>query len=315
MNTTNNAEFGTAETNRRNELKGYLLGVIGVAIFSATLPVTKLAVGTEAEPLMSAQFVAFARAAIAGTLSLLWLAWVRPAMPKGNDWVLLVVTACGVVFGFPLLTSNAMRYVDGTHASVVLGLMPLATAVCGAIVYRRRPPVSFWLASIAGCALVIGFTLWRGHDTTAANSVGLTFADFLLLGAVILGAIGYTSGAALASRHRSETVISWALVISLPLTTIGAWQTAPTNDMPLVSWVALGYVALFSMWIGFFAWYRGLVLGGVMGVSQVQSLQPFMGILVSIPLLNEQWSWVTISFAMAVVVTVYVAKNRLASQQ
>ena len=118
-----------------------------------------------------------------------------------------------------------------------------------------------------------------------------------------------------ASASGPRASLTLNLTKDKPLLSRLAWQTAPANDMPLVSWVALGYVALFSMWIGFFAWYRGLVLGGVMGVSQVQSLQPFMGILVSIPLLNEQWSWVTISFAMAVVVTVYVAKNRLASQQ
>jgi drug/metabolite transporter (DMT)-like permease len=298
---------------RQKELKGYFLGFLGVAIFSATLPVTKLAVGTDASPLMSGYFVAFARAAIAGTLSLLWLLWVRPASPKGSDWLLLAVTACGVVFGFPLLTSHAMRYVDGTHASVVLGLMPLATAICGALVYRRRPPSTFWLASIAGCGLVMTFTIWRGQGEPGANAMGLSFADVMLLGAVVLGAIGYTSGAALATRHRSETVISWALVISLPLTTIGAWHSAPSAPMPPVAWFALGYVALFSMWIGFFAWYRGLVLGGVMGVSQVQSLQPFLGILVSIPLLGEAWSWVTIAFALAVVVTVYIAKRCLAT--
>ena len=296
---------------RQNELKGYFLGFLGVAIFSATLPVTKLAVGTDASPLMSGQFVAFARAVIAGTLSLLWLLWVRPAIPKGRDWWLLAVTACGVVFGFPLLTSHAMRYVDGTHASVVLGLMPLATALCGALVYRRRPPSAFWLASLAGCGLVMAFTIWRGQGELGANAIGLSFADVMLFGAVVLGAIGYASGAVLATRHRSETVISWALVISLPLTTIGAWHSAPTAPMPPVAWVALGYVALFSMWIGFFAWYRGLALGGVMGVSQVQSLQPFLGILVSIPLLGEAWSWVTIAFASAVVVTVYIAKNCL----
>ena len=303
----------TSAQHRQNELKGYFLGFLGVAIFSATLPVTKLAVGTDASPLMSGQFVAFARAAIAGTLSLLWLLWVRPAIPKGRDWLLLAVTACGVVFGFPLLTSHAMRYVDGTHASVVLGLMPLATAICGTPFYRRRSPSTFWLASLAGCGLVIAFTIWRGQGALGVNPMGLSFADVMLFGAVVLGAIGYASGATLATRHQSETVISWALVISLPLTTLGAWHSAPTAPMPLVAWVALGYVALFSMWIGFFAWYRGLALGGVMGVSQVQSLQPFLGILISIPLLGEAWSWVTIGFASAVVVTVYIAKRSLAT--
>ncbi len=175
---------------RQNELKGYFLGFLGVAIFSATLPVTKLAVGTDASPLMSGQFVAFARAVIAGTLSLLWLLWVRPAIPKGRDWLLLAVTACGVVFGFPLLTSHAMRYVDGTHASVVLGLMPLATALCGALVYRRRPPSAFWLASLAGCGLVMAFTIWRGQGELGANAIGLSFADVMLFGAGVLGAIG-----------------------------------------------------------------------------------------------------------------------------
>ena len=160
----NQAMAKTTSTDRvlpSHELKGYLLGVVGVAIFSATLPMTKLAVGSDATPLMSGEFISFARAAIAALLSLGWLAIVRPPLPRGRDWAWLGITAFGVVLGFPLFSSMAMRYVDGTHASVVLGVLPLATAGVGALVQRRRAPLSFWLASMVGCALVVWFAARR----------------------------------------------------------------------------------------------------------------------------------------------------------
>ena len=335
--TPNQAMAKTTSTDRvlpSHELKGYLLGVVGVAIFSATLPMTKLAVGSDATPLMSGEFISFARAAIAALLSLGWLAIVRPPLPRGRDWAWLGITAFGVVLGFPLFSSMAMRYVDGTHASVVLGVLPLATAGVGALVQRRRAPLSFWLASTVGCALVVwfaarrsvpalgpelGLALGPGLELGQTNdspgfSLGVGYADGLLLMAVLMAAMGYTSGAMLSARHRAETVISWALVITLPVTAFGTWQTWPTAPMPAIAWAALAYVAIFSMWIGFFAWYRALAVGGVMRVSQVQLLQPFFGILVSIPLLGETWSWESMAFASAVVASAFIGRQCLKNE-
>jgi len=295
------------------EMKGYVLGVIGVTVFAATLPITKIAVGSDAEPLMSGQFVTLARAAIAPMLSALWLLWVRPPMPRGRDWLWLGVTACAVVIGFPLFMGLAMRHVDGTHASVVLGALPLATAACGALLHGQRAPRHFWLAAVAGAALVMAFAMWNAPTAAGfgMGSLSITGADLLLLCAVLCAALGYTTGADLAKKHRSETVISWALVVASPITLPGMLMTWPDAPMPAASWFALAYVALFSMWIGFFAWYRGLALGGVMRVSQVQLLQPFLGILFSIPLLGESWSWTAVTFAGAVVACVMLGRRAL----
>jgi drug/metabolite transporter (DMT)-like permease len=296
-----------------SELKGYVLGLIGVTIFAATLPVTKIAVGTEAMPLMSGQFVTLARAAIAAVLSGLWLLWVRPALPQGRDWLWLAVTACGVVIGFPMLMGLAMRHVDGTHASVVLGALPLATAALGALLQGQRAPRRFWIAAVLGAVLVMLFAMWHAPDSAAfgLGHMAVSGADVLLLLAVVCAAVGYTTGAALSKQHRAETVISWALVVASPVTLPGMFMTWPDAPMPTVSWFALAYVALFSMWIGFFAWYRGLAMGGVMRVSQVQLLQPFLGILFSIPLLGEAWSWTAVAFAAAVVACVAIGRSSL----
>ena len=169
------------------EMKGYVLGVIGVTVFAATLPITKIAVGSDAEPLVSGQFVTLARAAIAAMLSALWLLWVRPPMPRGRDWLWLGVTACAVVIGFPLFMGLAMRHVDGTHASVVLGALPLATAACGALLHGQRAPGHFWLAAVAGAALVMAFAMWKAPTAAGIDmgSLSITGADLLLLCAVL----------------------------------------------------------------------------------------------------------------------------------
>ncbi|UFS56122.1 DMT family transporter [Comamonadaceae bacterium M7527] len=299
------------------EIKGYVLGLMGVTIFAATLPITKIAVGSADAPLMSGQFVTLARAAIAALLSALWLLWVRPPLPRAREWLWLAITAGGVVIGFPLFMGLAMRHVDGIHASVVLGALPLVTAVFSALLHGQRAPAKFWCAALLGTALVMLFAMWQTPNahTTAWGSFAVSSADLLLLAAVVCASMGYTTGAQLARTHRSETVISWALVIASPITLPGMWLTWPTDTMPTASWLALGYVALFSMWIGFFAWYRGLALGGVMRVSQVQLLQPFLGILFSIPLLGEQWSWTAAVFAAAVVACVMVGRRALRNAQ
>ena len=299
------------------EIKGYVLGLIGVTIFAATLPITKIAVGSADAPLMSGQFVTLARAAIAALLSALWLLWVRPPLPRGREWLWLAITASGVVIGFPLFMGLAMRHVDGIHASVVLGALPLVTAAFGALLHGQRAPAKFWLAAIVGAALVMLFAVWQAPNaqTSTWGSFAVSGADLLLLAAVVCASMGYTTGAQLAQTHRSETVISWALVIASPITLPGMWLTWPAQSMPTVSWLSLGYVAFFSMWIGFFAWYRGLAVGGVMRVSQVQLLQPFLGILFSIPLLGEQWSWTAAFFAAAVVACVMVGRRALRDAQ
>lgn len=286
------------------ERKGLWLGLAGVAIFALTLPMTRLAVGTPEAPLMSGAFVALGRAAVAALLSALFLLATRAPLPRRGDWWPLAVTAGGVVFGFPLFTSVAMRHVEAVHASVIVGVLPLATALVGALLHRQRPSLGFWCCAAVGSALVVAFAVLR-----SGQGLRLHVADALLLAAMACAAIGYGFGARLSQRMRAEHVICWALVIAWPLTLPLALWMRPAAALPAAAWWGFGYVAVFSMWIGFFAWYRGLALGGTVRVSQVQLVQPFLGMVFAMPLLGEHLDTVTIAFALAVIATVFVGKK------
>lgn len=287
------------------ESRGLLLGLLGVAIFALTLPMTRLAVGTPEAPLMSGLFIAMGRAAVAGLLSAALLLAQRAPLPARADWWPLAVTALGVVFGFPLLTSVAMRHVGAVHAAVIIGLLPLATAAVGALLHRQRPSTAFWACALLGSALVVVFALLRsGQDGLALHP-----ADLLLMAAVACAAVGYGYGARLSQRMRADAVICWALVLSLPVTLPLGALSWPRTTLPAAAWVGFAYVAVFSMWLGFFAWYRGLALGGTVRVSQVQLAQPFMSMLFAVPLLGETLDAVSVGFGLAVLATVAIGRR------
>jgi drug/metabolite transporter (DMT)-like permease len=288
----------------RAERKGLWLGFVGVAIFALTLPMTRLAVGTADAPLMSGVFIALGRAAVAATLSAAFLLATRAPWPRRSDWWPLAITSAGVVFGFPLFTSVAMRHVEAVHASVIVGVLPLATALAGALLHRQRPSAGFWACAALGSGLVVAFAVLR-----SGSGLRLHFADLLLLAAMACAAVGYAWGARLSQHMRAEHVICWALVIAAPLTLPLAWSARPTAPLPAAAWVGFGYVALFSMWIGFFAWYRGLALGGTVRVSQVQLVQPFLSMLFAVPLLGERLDALTLGFGLAVIATVFAGKK------
>jgi drug/metabolite transporter (DMT)-like permease len=286
------------------ERKGLWLGLAGVAIFALTLPMTRLAVGTPDTPLMSGVFIALGRAAVAALLSIAFLLLTRAPWPRRADWWPLVLTAAGVVFGFPLFTSVAMRHVEAMHASVIVGVLPLATALVGALLHRQRPSSGFWLCGGLGSALVVGFAVLK-----SGTGLRLHLADLLLLAGMACAAVGYGHGARLSQRMRAEHVICWALVLSLPLTAPLALWTWPRAALPASAWWGFGYVAVFSMWLGFFAWYRGLALGGTVRVSQVQLVQPFLSMLFAVPLLGERLDAMSVGFALAVIATVFAGKK------
>ena len=285
--------------------KGLWIGLLGIVIFSVTLPMTRLAVGTPDAPQMSGAFIAFGRAVVAAGLSAVFLLATRAPLPQRQHWLPLAITALGVVFGFPLLTSIAMRYVEAVHASVIVGVLPLATAAVGALLHRQRPSKGFWLCAALGSAMVVTFAILRSGNA----GLSIHFADVLLLAAMLCAAVGYGYGARLSQQMRAEHVICWALVISLPLTVPLALLTYPTAPLKAVTWAAFGYVAVFSMWLGFFAWYRGLALGGTVRVSQVQLVQPFLSMLFAVPLLGERLDAVTVGFGLAVIATVFMGKK------
>lgn len=288
-----------------NGNKGLLLGLLGVTIFALTLPMTRLAVGTAQAPQLSGVFIALGRAVVAAALSAAFLAITRAPMPRRQDWLPLAITSAGVVFGFPLFTSLAMRYVEAVHASVIVGVLPLATAAVGAWLHRQRPSAGFWLCAALGSALVVGFALLR----SGTGGLSMHPADGLLLLAMGCAAVGYGYGARLSQRMRAEHVICWALVIALPLTLPAAVLSRPQASVASSAWWGFAYVAVFSMWLGFFAWYRGLALGGTVRVSQVQLVQPFLGMLFAVPLLGESLDAVTLGFAVAVIATVFIGRK------
>lgn len=289
----------------KQEVRGLWLGLLGVIIFALTLPMTRLAVGTPQAPQMSGVFIAVGRAVVAAVLSAVFLLATRAPLPRRSDWLPLAITSAGVVFGFPLLTSVAMRYVEAVHASVIVGVLPLATAAVGAWLHRQRPSAGFWVCAAIGSALVVAFALLR----SGAMGLAIQPADALLLAAMACAAVGYGWGARLSHRMRAEHVICWALVIALPLTAPAALWTRPQASLQVAAWWGFAYVAVFSMWIGFFAWYRGLALGGTVRVSQVQLVQPFLGMLFAVPLLGEAIDALTLGFAIAVISVVFVGRR------
>ena len=287
------ANSSSAASAAAQERKGMWLGLLGVAVFSLTLPMTRVAVGTPEAPLMSGVFVAMARAAVAGLLSALLLWWQSAPWPTRKQWWLLALTSLGVVFGFPLLTSLAMRYVSATHAAA------------GALLARQRPSAGFWVCAVLGAAMVVGFAVYQ----SGGQGLSIHPADGLLFAAIALAALGYAFGARLSQQMKPAHVICWALVMVLPITLPLSWLSWPTQAVTPSAWGALGYVSLFSMWLGFFAWYQGLALGGTVRVSQIQLVQPILAMLVAIPLLGESLDVVSLGFGLAIIATVAVGRK------
>ncbi len=279
--------------------KGMWLGLVGVAIFSLTLPFTRMAVA-ELNPV----FVALGRAVVAGFGSALLLWWLKAPLPTAAQMRALAITSLGVVVGFPVFSSIAMRYVPAAHGAVVIGLLPLVTALFGVLRCGERPSTGFWIAALAGSALVAVFALWEGGGS-------LHPADLALFAAVVLAALGYAEGARLSQSMGGQQVISWALVLSLPLllpiTAWLGWNYGVTASAR--AWTGFLYISLFSMFIGFFFWYKGLALGGVARVGQTQLLQPFMTLVGAALILDEPFQAHQILFAALVIAVVAVGRR------
>jgi len=185
---------------------------------------------------------------------------------------------------------------------VVLGILPVATAFVAVLITHERPKPLFWIASLVGAALVIAFALRQGGGTLSAG-------DLLLLAAVAVSAIGYAVSGRLTADMPGWEVISWVLVMALPISLPAAVFTVPADlaDIPLKPWLALLYVALFSQWIGFFAWNAGMAIGGIARVSQVQLLQPFITFALAALFNGETITPQIVLFASAVVATVAIS--------
>ncbi len=282
---------------------GWLSGLTGVVIFSGSLPATRLAV-TGFDPV----FLTVARASIAGLLALALLFLFRQKRPARDDLTSLFIVSLGVVVGFPLLTALALRHVTSAHSIVFVGLLPLATAIFAVLRGGERPRPVFWLFSCLGSALVAGFSL--SNSFASGIETSLT-GDLLMFGAIIVCGLGYAEGAALSRKLGGWQVISWALVLSLPVMLPLAFVSGPDTLAGIApqAWGGLAYVSLFSMLIGFIFWYRGLALGGIAAVGQLQLLQPFFGLVLAASLLNEDVSPAMIAVTMVVVLCVAGARK------
>ncbi|WP_392889224.1 DMT family transporter [Pseudomonas migulae] len=284
---------------RENSASGWLNGLIGVVIFSGSLPATRVAV-LEFDPV----FLTVARATIAGLLALCMLWLFKEKRPARNQLLPLVIVALGVVVGFPLLTALALQYVTSAHSIVFVGLLPLATAVFGVLRGGERPRPVFWFFSILGSLLVVGFAVSQGLTTSPAG-------DLLMLAAILACGLGYAEGAKLSRTLGGWQVICWALVLSLPvMALLTLWRMpASFSGITWPAWFSLGYVSLFSMLIGFVFWYRGLAQGGIAAVGQLQLLQPFFGLALAATLLHEQVSIGMLGVTVAVILCVAGAKK------
>lgn len=278
---------------------GLLWGLLGVAAFSLTVPLTRLAIGG-----LSPLFVGSGRAVLAATLAGLALTLTKQPLPQGRQWLRLGVIAGGVVVGFPLLTSTALTSVQASHAAVVIALLPAATATGAVLRGRERPARSFWLATAAGAVAAVGFALLQPGGMGAVGG-----ADLLLFGAVVAAAIGYTEGGLLARELGAWQTVSWALVIAAPLMAILTMVSVaqqPPSATPL-QWASFAYLGVISMFLGFFAWYRGLAIGPMAQVSQIQLVQPVLSIFAAWLVLGEALTLNTILGALAVIVCATVA--------
>ncbi len=273
--------------------------MLGVVIFSGSLPATRVAVAGF-PPL----FLTSARAVIAATLAIALLSILRQTRPARSDLRPLAVVALGVVVGFPLLTALALQRITSAQSLVFIGLLPLATALFGVLRSRERPKPAFWLFSTVGGVAVAGFALAQGGGASLAGGL-------LMVAAILLCGLGYAEGAVLSRRLGGWQVISWALVLASPAMAVAALLTMPENwdGVAAPAWIGLGYVSVFSMLVGFVFWYRGLALGGIAGVGQLQLLQPLLGLALAGLLLHEPVAWTMIVVTGLVVLCVAGAKK------
>lgn len=284
--------------------EGWLAGLVGVVIFSGSLPATRVAVAG-----LSPLFLTSARAVIAALIGAACLALLRQVRPSRSDLRSLTVVAIGVVLGFPMLTALALQHITAAHSIVFIGLLPLATATFGVLRGGERPGPVFWAWSLVGAATVAGFAM-------VTSGPGELTGDLLMLAAVVLCGLGYAEGATLSRRLGGWQVISWALVLALPVMLVAAVATVPADlaAVPATAWAGLAYVSVFSMFLGFVFWYRGLALGGIAGVGQLQLLQPFLGLMLAGLLLGEPVAPGMIAATLVVVLCVAGARRSTAAR-
>lgn len=272
---------------------GLWWGLLGVVAFSFTLPMTRVAVDH-----LSPLFIGAGRAVVAAGLATACLVATRQRLPRGRQWVRVAVVGGGVVVGFPLLTTYALATAPAAHAAVVIGVLPAATAVMTVIRGHERPPLAFWLAAGAGAVAAVVFASLQGSGLGELHR-----SDVFLFAAVVAASIGYAEGGLLARELGAWQTVSWAVVLCSPLmlalTVVSAVRDTP--DGTPADWAAFAYLGAVSMFLGFVAWYRGLAIGPMAQVSQVQLVQPVLTISWAGLMLGEYLGWATIVGGVVVI--------------
>lgn len=278
---------------------GTLQAALGVVAFSLTFPAT--AWGLEG---FGPWALVAVRSVLAAALAGGCLLFLRVRLPERRHWAGLAVVAAGVVLGFPMLTTLALETSTTSHAAVVVGLLPLTTALLSALRTGVRPSRTFWAAALAGAAAVLAFTI-------AQSGGALTAADGYLFAALVVCAAGYTEGGRLARIMPGWQVIGWALVCCLPLTVPAA---AVALSYEPVIWTAHGvagvlWVAVGSQFLGLVVWYRGMAAVGIPKASQLQLAQPLLTLVWSVLLLGEHLTVAAPLTAAAVLVCIAVTQR------
>jgi drug/metabolite transporter (DMT)-like permease len=279
--------------------KAVFMGGLGVLIFSFSLPATHEAVAA-----FGGVMVGLGRAVLAAVLAAAVLLARRESLPPRHTWVGLFCVVLGVVIGFPLFSAVALEGTTVAHGAVITGLLPVATAIVAVVRVHERASLLFWISCAAGTVAVLLFTLVQGGGHFSA-------ADWWMIAAVSAGAIGYAEGGRLARIMGGWRVVCWALVLALPFTLVPtAWTVAQQGlHGNLAAWSGLAYVAVFSMFLGFFAWYHGLALGGIARIGQLQLVQPLLTIGWAVLLLGESLNGLTGVTALLVVLCVAVGQR------
>ncbi|WP_052351856.1 DMT family transporter [Deinococcus pimensis] len=279
-------------------MQSVLLGVLAVLAFSLTFPATRAAV-----PELGSIIVGLGRTPVAALLAALILLAHRKAPPARRHLGRILAVTVGVVIGYPLLTTIALRHVPATHAAVVVGLLPAATAMFAVLTGGERLPRRFWLCALAGVLVVTFFALSQGVRS-------LQSADLLLLAAVLLSAYGTVQGTRVAREIGAWQVMCWALVIATPflLLPVGVEVARHGLHASVTAWLAFGYVSMVSMLLAFLAWYRSLALGGTARGAQLQMAQPMLALIWAYLLLGEHLSVWTVVTCVAVVALAAAAR-------
>ena len=296
------AKMGKHENQHEN--LGYVLGLMGVIAFSLTLPITKFLT-----PYLSVWDIGFGRSLLAAMGAVVILLIYRQPWPSSRQWRLLAVVASGIAFGFPVLTAVGMQSVPSSHGGVILGGMPLATALIGCFISGERPSWLYWLIAISGFLTIAAYSL---ISAGGAADFALYAGDLALFGAVMFAGLGYAQGGLLARELGGWQVICWTQIVSLPLLILLTWHYGDASNfvaMPISGWAAFVFLALVNSLIGFFFWYRALAIGGVSKISQIQLLQTFFTFGFAALWLGEVITPLMVLFLLVTVVIVWISKR------